>query len=145
MDELYDEAEYPTRTAIIKALRRMEACEDSLQFMSGMTTWQEAWDKCQMGSWMSWYLRWIFRIGIKDTFERSQAINKLLEIEDSIEKDQACGCGCGLNLYFGPESEKKLAAVLREHYVTAPDSPADLAKHERFDAYFSGCIDFTST
>lgn len=145
MDELYDEAEYPTRTAIIRALRRMQACEDSLQFMSGMTTWQEAWDKCQMGTWMDWYLRNKLGVEIKSVSARIEAINEAGALLDMVERDEPCGCGCGLNMYFGPESEKKLAALFREHYPVAPTSPAELEKHERFGVYFSGCIDFTST
>jgi len=145
MDELYDEAEYPTRTAIIKALKRMGACTDSMEYMKGMNDWQEAWDKCQMGSWMDWYLRAKLRVEIASVSERAEAVSKVLEIVDSIEKDAPCGCGCGLNLYFGPGAEKELAALFREHYPVAPISPAELALNKRFDIYHSGCIDYTST
>lgn len=145
MDELYDEAEYPTRTAIIKALKRMNACTDSTDYMKGMRDWQEAWDKCQMGSWMEWYLRAKLRVEIENVRERAEARNKVADIVDSIEKDAPCGCGCGLNLYFGPSAEVKLAALFREHYPVAPISPAELAKNKRFDVYFSYCTDFTST
>ncbi len=141
MDKPYDGEDFPTRTEIIKALKRMNACEDSLQFMQGMSDWQEAWDKCQMGSWMDWYLREMLRVEIASVSERAEEISKVLEIVDSIEKDAPCGCGCGLNLYFGPEAEKKLAALFRERYPVAPISPAGLALHKRFDNYFAGLFD----
>ncbi len=137
MDKLYDEAEYPTRTAIIKALQRMGACENGIAFVQGCESWKEAWDKCEEGSWMEWYLRMKRVVEIRSASERAQEINKLNELIDTIPKDAPCGCGCGLNLYFGPESEKKLAALIREHYPVAPTSPADLEKHVRFNGYFN--------
>ena len=130
---------------IIKALKRMRACEDSLQFMLGMTTWQEAWDKCQMGTWMDWYLRNKLKVEIKSVSARTEAMNEVGALLEMVEKDGPCSCGCGLNLFIGPVGEKKLAALFREKYPVAPTSPAELEKNERFDAYFSDYINFTST
>lgn len=130
--ELYDEAEYPTRTAIIKALRSMRACENGIAFVQGCESWQEAWDKCNMGSWMEWYMKKLIRVEAKTAGDLADFLEELNSTIDQVEKDAPCGCGCGLNLYYSEVADSKIARLLREKYPVAPTSPADLALHDKF-------------
>ena len=44
------------RKAIIEKLKKLDACEDAIEWCRGFTSAQGAWDACCDRSWMMWLL-----------------------------------------------------------------------------------------
>ena len=122
-------------------LEQMSACNDAIEWIREYKTKQEAWDKCERGDWMLWYL------GKKAGSPQSQSRKELVLI--------ACKCA-RLSLKYVPKSEKRplkaiqtaekwaksdkgvtLIDVRNAAYAAAAADAADAAAYAAFAAAYA--------
>ena len=79
-----------SKNKLVNILENLDACDDSLEWLSGVNSLQQAWDECKRGDWMLWILA---------------------NLKADRKKVVLSACGCArLSLRFNPD-ERVLHAI----------------------------------